>query len=1078
MLKKLHKLCYSLILTLPTLVQAATDCSAVTQIPSTECEALVALYNSTNGDGWKYNSEWLETNTPCSWERVSCTSGHVSELYLHSNQLTGTIPSELGNLSYLEYLYLHSNQLTGTIPSELGNLSKLTRLYLSSNQLTGTIPSELGNLSKLTKLNLSDNKLTGSIPSNLPSGTLNVLNLSDNRLTGTIPTLSGLIALTEINLSQNLLTGSFPDRLNSLAGLKTLLLNDNGLCGEIPTNLIDSTASPVSPITQLQLENNHLTANDATLRQWLMNLNPTWESSQTLCTAGTLQFSSAKDSIGESDGSISITVSRVESNAGDVSVMYISEDVTATGAGVDYATVAGILTWTDKASNDQIVTVNITDDSINEDEETFKLKLLNAIGGATIGEPATAEVTIIDDDDEEGTLQFSSATYNVNETGGTITVTVKRINDKEGAISVTYTSSDDTAMAWNDYTPTAGTLNWNNGDTSDKTFTVSITDDAIFEGDETFNLTLSNATGGATIGEPSTAVVTIIDDEKPPKGTLQFSSATYNVNETGGTITIPVKRINSKEGDISVMYVTDNGTATAGNDYTPTIGTLNWNNGDTSDKTFTVTIIDDAIFEGDETFKLMLSNATGGATIGEPSTAVVTIIDNESVLLQFSEAEYEIKENVESVIFPIRRTGESDGAVSIDYATSDDTAKAGIDYTETTGTCSWDGGDNSDCEDFQVSINNDDESEDNETFIVSIGNPTGGAQTGTPDTATVMIVDNDTAFNCKKVTSIPKKECQALVAFYDNTDGDNWENSEGWFETNTPCSWNGVTCSGEHVSELSLPGNELTGKFPKKLNKLNKLEKLDLSYNSLTGKIPDLGKMKNLTELALDHNELEGEIPKQLGNLKNLTGLALSVNILDGKIPKELSNLKKLEWLLLDHNMLDSNIPKELGDLTNLKRLDLDYNHFTESIPDELGKLTKLKRLSLANNQLTGSIPKALGNLEELKFLALWRNQLTGEIPSELSNLSKLETLELQYNQLTGTIPGELGDLSRLSYIQLRDNELRGEIPTELKELLIPVKPNPVYLKLDNNHLTATDQELIDWLDEHNPDWETTQRFP
>jgi len=82
------------------LAQAATDCAAVTEIPSTECEVLVTLYNTTDGDNWKDNTGWNVTNTPCDWYGVEC-AGHVFTLKLSSNQLSGSIPPELGQLSRL-----------------------------------------------------------------------------------------------------------------------------------------------------------------------------------------------------------------------------------------------------------------------------------------------------------------------------------------------------------------------------------------------------------------------------------------------------------------------------------------------------------------------------------------------------------------------------------------------------------------------------------------------------------------------------------------------------------------------------------------------------------------------------------------------------------------------------------------------------------------------------------------------------------------------------------------------------------------------------------------------------------------
>jgi hypothetical protein len=108
---------------LPGLAQVAFDCASVTEIPEIECEALVMLYNSTNGPGWKFNYHWLETVTPSDWQGVSVESGHVTGLVLEWNKLTGAIPAELGNLSSLEELDLPWNYLSVAIPASLGNLT-------------------------------------------------------------------------------------------------------------------------------------------------------------------------------------------------------------------------------------------------------------------------------------------------------------------------------------------------------------------------------------------------------------------------------------------------------------------------------------------------------------------------------------------------------------------------------------------------------------------------------------------------------------------------------------------------------------------------------------------------------------------------------------------------------------------------------------------------------------------------------------------------------------------------------------------------------------------------------------------
>jgi len=216
-----------------------STCADVTEIPQAECEALVALYNSTDGANWTNHTDWLQTSTLCSWYGVNCFDLHVQALYLGSNQLSGSIPTVIGNLSNLQRLYLGGNQLSGSIPTVFGNLSNLQTLHLFGNQLSGNIPTELGNLSNLQNLNLMNNQLSGNIPTEIGNlSSLQILNLSSNQLSGSVPTeLGNLSSLQTLNLSNNQLNGGIPTELGNLSSLQILSLYNNQLSGSIPTSI-------------------------------------------------------------------------------------------------------------------------------------------------------------------------------------------------------------------------------------------------------------------------------------------------------------------------------------------------------------------------------------------------------------------------------------------------------------------------------------------------------------------------------------------------------------------------------------------------------------------------------------------------------------------------------------------------------------------------------------------------------------------------------------------------------------------------------------------------------------------------
>jgi Leucine-rich repeat (LRR) protein len=334
--------------------------------------------------------------------------------------------------------------------------------------------------------------------------------------------------------------------------------------------------------------------------------------------------------------------------------------------------------------------------------------------------------------------------------------------------------------------------------------------------------------------------------------------------------------------------------------------------------------------------------------------------------------------------------------------------------------------------------------------------------------------------DCSSVVEIPQIECEALVAFYNSTNGPGWSNDTNWLETNRPSSWFGLGVESGHVMSMNYSfrmelGNGLSGSLPPELGNLTYLTYINLANNGLSGSIPpELGKLTNLVSLSLYKNSISGNIPPELGNLTSLqwlviygtqltgsippemggltslTHMILFGNQLSGSIPPDIGNLANLEYLNLTMNQLSGSIPHQLGNLSSLTRLLLYDNHLSGSIPPELHNINYLNEIWLYNNQLSGNIPPELGYLAQLAYLDLSNNRLSGSIPLELGNLVSLRTLHLESNQLTGSIPHDLSNLTNLSSLYLNNNQLSGNIPPELGNLT-----NLSLLYLNNNQLSG-----------------------
>lgn len=134
---------------------------------------LAAFYRATGGRNWTRSDNWLTDAPLADWYGIAVSPrGHVSELSLPNNNLTGTIPPTLGHFPDLRSLNLAGNLLEGSVPVELGNLARLERLELQVNRFT-SLPATLGHLTRLQHLNVGGNRLSGTLPPEPMQATLN-----------------------------------------------------------------------------------------------------------------------------------------------------------------------------------------------------------------------------------------------------------------------------------------------------------------------------------------------------------------------------------------------------------------------------------------------------------------------------------------------------------------------------------------------------------------------------------------------------------------------------------------------------------------------------------------------------------------------------------------------------------------------------------------------------------------------------------------------------------------------------------------------------------------------------------------
>jgi subtilisin family serine protease len=475
----------------------------------------------------------------------------------------------------------------------------------------------------------------------------------------------------------------------------------------------------------------------------------------------TLQFSAPVYVVNEAAGTATVTVTRSGPAVGTVTVDYATAAGSAT-PGADYTDVSGTLTFTAGIAS-RTFTVPIVNDTVFESAESIALVLRHPTGVAQLGPLSTSTITILDND-PPGAIRFGASAYTVSESAGVATITVQRTpGSTASAVTIDYaTVPGGTATPGADYLLTSGTLTFKAGEVS-KTFTVPIVNDNVDEPSETVNLALSNPTGGATLGTPIAAVLTISDDDVP--GAIGFSAGTYAVLESAGLALITVTRTGAA-GAVTVDFTTADGSAIAPVHYTAVSRTLSFGGGETT-KTIAIPILEDGIREGNETILLVLSNPTGGATLGATSQAVLTITDNETgAIVQFSSAAYSVAENVLSgtATITITRTGSTAAGDTVLFRTlTGGTAVAGTDYTGVSNQpVTFNAGQASTT--VHVPIINNTNIVGSRTVSMAITSPSVGLSLGSPRTAMLTILEDDATIQFASATASVTEGGSAVLA--------------------------------------------------------------------------------------------------------------------------------------------------------------------------------------------------------------------------------------------------------------------------------------------------------------------------
>ncbi|PKV51938.1 Leucine-rich repeat (LRR) protein [Aquimarina sp. MAR_2010_214] len=957
-------------------------------VSAAEKQALIDLYNSTNGANWTNNTNWLSATVPvCDWYGVTVVGSKVTAVELVSNNLVGDIPLGIKGLTNLVKLNLETNQLTGTIPVEIAQLSNLEFLSLNQNDLYKEIPTELELLSKLRSLYLGHNKLTGTIPVSLSKlSNLRYLHLQGNKLSGEIPVALGILSnLTDLNLYSNALTGNIPVELGQLLNLKSLHLDNNQLSGSIPVtfgellNLVDlnlynnnlSGDIPVelgnlSKLQSLYIYNNQLSGTIPITFGQLSNLKALDAHNNEL--TGELPEAISKlsnlESLWVQDNQLSGKIPSTLVTLPKLQLLYLNDnqfvfsdlesDFNAynlrLGSGFKYFPQGKVDLEEEQpvVLGEEIILGTKALTSSNNSYQWFKNGV--AISGAI---NSTFKITAAKQSDA-GIYHFEATNSIVHDlTLERHPITLKITSD------VCSVSAREKQALVDFYTQTGGTswttkTNWLTDTPVCNWYGVTVVKGKVTE----IKLGNNNLTGSL-----STSVVALTNLKQ-----LDLSG-----NQLEGEIPIEIIQLTNLEQIIL-----------SNNNF---IGNLPKELGqltqlkqlELSNNQFSGNVpVEFAQLTNLEGLKINDNKLSGSIPTGLAQLVGFKNFDLFGNQFIFSEVEptFVALQTKLGAGFSYSPQAKVDQEEIIPAVVGEPITLTSIALTSTKNSYQW--------YKDNVAITG----ATNKDFVIASASATDAGVYHFTSTNSVVVGLTLTRHQIKLevgTTSceISATERQALIDIYNTTNGANWantlSNNKPWL-INDPnskvCDWYGVSVANGKVTSLRLIKNTLTGNIPSSLFQLVGLKDVQLSDNQLTGVLPvELLSLTKLQTLHISNNKLEGVIPENIGQLSNLEHLLLSNNTLIGGIPKSLGQITKLVDLQLNSNQLTGSIPEELGGLSNLRSITISNNQLSGEIPATFTQLTNLEVFKIDNNQLSGNIPAGFDQFAGFRNFSIFGNQ-------------------------------------------------------------------------------------------------------